>query len=531
MKSLDLARLQARAKNILAGFTPGQRVLTVLAVVGLLLGGFMFSKWAGRPSYAPLFTSLSSSDAAAITDKLTSEGAQYKLSDGGQTVLVPQGSVYQLRLDMSKAGLPKGQGDGYTLLQQSGITTSEFQQQVQYQQVLEQELGKTIGKIDGVQAAVVKLAIPQQDVFAGTTEKPSASVLLSTAPGTTIGPETVQSIVHLVSSSIVGMPADAVTVADSTGQLLSGQDANGASLAAGDIRAQQTLAYEQSMDSSIQQMLNQVVGPGHAVVRVNADLDFDARKTTSETYVADPKVPPIAQSTTKESYSGTGQVIGGVVGPDANNAIGGAGTGGAGKYSQEQTTVDNSVGKITQVQDAAPGSVKRLSVAVILDAATAGNVSKAEVSRLVSNAAGVLPSRGDTVQVSTMAFDQSAAKAAQKALNDAAAAKKKSQMMSIAKTLGALLAVLAVVLLAMRQSKRRLERTPVLLGPDGPYMDEARRELAAYVERRTIETSETRALEPIDPADTARDEISQLVERQPEEVAQLLRGWLGDRRG
>ena len=62
-----------------------------------------------------------------------------ELAEGGTTVLVPQADVYQLRLDLSAAGLPEGGEAGYELLDQQGITTSEFRQRVDYQRALEGE--------------------------------------------------------------------------------------------------------------------------------------------------------------------------------------------------------------------------------------------------------------------------------------------------------------------------------------------------------------------------------------------------------
>ena len=65
------------------------------------------------------------------------------------------------------------------------------------------------------------LAIPQQTVFTDGTQKTTGSVLLTTAPGTTLTSGQVQSVVNLVSSSVPGLTADQVSVSDSTGKVLS----------------------------------------------------------------------------------------------------------------------------------------------------------------------------------------------------------------------------------------------------------------------------------------------------------------------
>src|SRR5690242_557086 len=154
-----------RMQRTVSGFTTGQKVVSVLVLAGLLLGGFAFARWASAPTYAPLFSNLASSDASAIVDKLNSSSVPYKLTDGGQTIMVPQDQVYAERLKMSGAGLPSAKNTGYSLLDQQGVTASQFQQQVAYQRALEGELSNTIEAIGGVQTAIVHLAIPQQDVF------------------------------------------------------------------------------------------------------------------------------------------------------------------------------------------------------------------------------------------------------------------------------------------------------------------------------------------------------------------------------
>src|SRR5712671_2338437 len=143
-----------RTGRVFGAFTPGQKAVTLVGIVVLGVGGFLFATWASAPTFAPLFS---------------------KLSDGGATILVPQSQVYDLRLKMAGQGLPAQADTGYALLDKQGLTTSDFMQNVDYQRALEGELGKTIKSIDGVQGATVHLALPQKDVFATDAHKPTAS--------------------------------------------------------------------------------------------------------------------------------------------------------------------------------------------------------------------------------------------------------------------------------------------------------------------------------------------------------------------
>src|SRR5919206_2468029 len=204
MKSA-LAGTVERARATVSSISLGQKVVIGLLLVGLLLGGFFFFRWITTPTQAPLFSNLASTDASAIVDELNAEGVPYTLTDGGQTIMVAKDQVYDLRLTMSGKGLPAGQDTGYALLDEQGITTSEFQQQVTYQRAIEGELSKTLEALDGVQQAVVHVALPKKEVFATDQGKPTASVLLSLAPGKQLSAEQITAVTNLVSSSIEGM--------------------------------------------------------------------------------------------------------------------------------------------------------------------------------------------------------------------------------------------------------------------------------------------------------------------------------------
>src|SRR5689334_4336464 len=144
MKSA-LAGTLERARSTFSTISLGQKVVIGLLIVGLLLGGFFFYSWITTPTQAPLFSNLAASDASAIVDELNAEGVAYTLADGGQTIMVAKDQVYNLRLTMSGKGLPpSNKGTGYALLDQQGITTSEFQQQTTYQRALEGELSNTL---------------------------------------------------------------------------------------------------------------------------------------------------------------------------------------------------------------------------------------------------------------------------------------------------------------------------------------------------------------------------------------------------
>jgi len=108
MPNFDVTTARRKATTVWSGFTSGQKTTLGLAIAAVVVGGYFFTKWAAEPTWTPLYGNLSATDAGSVTSELAGKGVQYKLSDGGSTVMVPQAQVYQLRLDMSAKGLPTG---------------------------------------------------------------------------------------------------------------------------------------------------------------------------------------------------------------------------------------------------------------------------------------------------------------------------------------------------------------------------------------------------------------------------------------
>jgi flagellar M-ring protein FliF len=527
MKSA-LAGTMERARSTFSTISLGQKVVIGLLLIGLLLGGFFFFRWITAPTQAPLFSNLASTDASAIVDELNAAGVAYTLTDGGQTIMVAKDQVYDLRLSMSGKGLPAGQDTGYALLDQQGITTSEFQQQTTYQRALEGELSKTLEALAGVRSAVVHVALPKDEVFVTDQAKPTASVLLDLAPGTALSGEQIQAVTNLVSSSVQDMDPDQVTVADSSGQVLSAPG-TGITAAAGDARSQVELEYEARLADNAQQILDRVVGPGHAEVSVRADVDLSQRDTTSETYTYEPGTPPVSESTTTEKYTGSGTPVGGVLGPEnmpdaASNAGGGTST-----YDKGSTTANNAVGKTTEVIQGAPGGLNRLTVSVVMDDAVGGNLNQQQIRDLVGNAVGLDTARGDAITVASLPFDTTASDAAAADMAAARAAESSAQMWSMIRTGGIAAGIALVVLIVWLRSRRRGEveedYEPLEL-TDDMIQELDRLRIQSIREEPKVDT---RALE-LEAAERqkVRGEISTMVSERPDEVAAMLRGWLGE---
>jgi flagellar M-ring protein FliF len=536
-KGKGSAAIVENARNFVSGFrtfSAGQKAVVIAVIAALIGGGILFSRWASTPSFTPMFSNLSGTDASAIVDKLNADGVQYELADNGATISVPADVVDSERLAMAGAGLPaeSDSTSSSTLLTQ-GVTASEFVQQQAYQQDLRKTLGTTIESIDGIESAVVQLAMPEKDVFLDEQDPVTASVLVKLRPGKELSNDNVTSIVNLVAGGVPGMDPKNVSVIDGQGNTLS-TDGTGSSA-----QNEKTSDYNTSASSDLQTYLESIYGKGNVKATVKATLNYDDKTESSTVYSQPTTVAPLAQSKTSETYAGTsGNAATGVLGPDNIGVPTGTSTAGAnGGYAKTSETNNNSVNKTDTVTKQAPGKLEKQTVSVVVNAGAKGAAGAADVNQItqiVNQAAGIDATRGDSVSVVKTAFDDTAATEAAAALAEADKADQQNALVGYAKTAALGLLVLIMLIVILVAFRRRKVETVDVLDVDPLQLGDITapaelKEIAPVVERPV-------ALEaaPVDPALEAaaarRTEVVELVSRQPEEVAELLRGWLADRR-
>ncbi|MCF6378241.1 flagellar M-ring protein FliF [Nocardioides KLBMP 9356] len=530
-----ITRSLERHRQTFSQFSAGQKVVAVVGTGALLLAAFMVFRWASAPSYAPLYSNLSAEDASAVVEQLDADGIPYEIGAGGGTISVPRDQVYATRISLSGEGIPSSSSGstGYSLLDGQDISTSQFKEQTDFKRAMEGELATTIEAIDGVDTAVVHLALPPKQVFADEQDPATASVLVATHAGVELTQDQVQAIVHLVASSIDGLDPSKVTVADSSGRVLSDGSADGSGTASS--QNEQQREYQDQLAAKAQAMLDRVVGPGHSSVQVTAVLDFDKTSTETTTY-GRKKAPVLSESLQEEVYSGTGApgTASGVVGPDTQLETGTGATGTTstdGSYSNSSTVRENGVDKVVQQSETAPGSVKSLHAAVVLDTNSKVAVDPTVIDSIISSAIGIDPKRGDTIETTTLPFDTTLADADAAALKAAAADEASAQRNGWIRNgvLGGL--VLLLVLLAWLRSRRNAKAR---VDATSYVVEQLRQEQAARAALQAAplldDAPTALAVAPVpDALDEMHDELVALVERQPDEVAGLLRGWLVER--
>ncbi len=508
------------------GFSVAQRTIALIGVAALVLGAVALTSWLSRPMMAPLFSGLAPADASAVVEQLRSAGVPYELAGGGSSVLVPEAQVYEQRLALASAGLPGEQSAGYALLDQMGVTASDFQQSVTWQRALEGELAATVGAMAGIETATVRLALPEESVFTEERVAPTASVFIATSQNAQLGTEQVSAIVNLVSASVEGLAASDVAVVDAAGTVLSAvgtgpTGANGG--ASGDHAAR--------VQGEVLAMVERVVGPGNASVVVNADVVSQSVERTSETYEPAEGTAPVTESTTSEEYTGGAGGAAGVLGPD-NIAVPGD-EGEAGTYAAETAERTNANNRVVEITSIPAGDIGRQTVSVAVDRAAAAGTDAAALEALVVTAAGLDVAAGDAVTVELVDFDRSLAEQAEAALGAARAAEEQQALWSSIRwgAVGLGVLVLLVVILALvRSAMKRQVREPIDLGilqerhdavPPAPDLDAL---LAPKDDFSDIEL-------PVGPSgvEDRRRALNALAQRDPARTADLLRQLMDDR--
>jgi flagellar M-ring protein FliF len=512
MAAIDSAALKARLVKLYKGFTPGQLVVGGLLLVVAVLGGMMFLRWVTAPSYAVLYSGLRPEDAAEVTAKLTADGVPYQLSGGGSTISVPAGKLDQERLALSAEGLPKGGSAGWETLDKEGLTASSFRQQVDYQRALEGEVARTLRGIDGVRDAQVHLVLPEERLFTDQQREARASVLLTTAG--TFPDDKVASVVSLVASAVPDLAPEKVTVTDGSGRLLSAQ-AGAAGGAAKQL--QQQTAFETEKAVKAQTLLDQLLGPGRAVVRVSAELDFDKTKVDTETFDDSKRVIEGYERNT-EKY--TAPVPGTVAGPVTVPNETGATQPPSAESSYTKTTDATKFGNTRTVTttEPAPGTLEKLNVSVAVDTAAKNLPPNVQLSQLVGAAVGLDAGRGDRIVVTSMAFESPAEPVDEPV--------KGGPLGSSGKTVGTAVAalMLLVITVLLARSVRRPKTRDLTLPDDLPELLPA----GAGDPKALPGGAAVRALPAGSGDGVPALDLLHAVENQPDDVTALLRSWLAD---
>jgi flagellar M-ring protein FliF len=509
-----------RAMTVLRSLPMAHKAAIGAAVVVVALAGFVFLQWISSPSYSVLASDVTAADLGEITAQLETSGISYRIENGGDRVMVPRQDFASAKSVLATAGITTdaaGARDrGYELLDQQGFGVSSNLERINVQRALEGELARSARAMDGVEDAVVHLVMPEASLF-GDPEGASASIVLDTVDG--FGAAGARAVASLVAGAVENLEVDAITVIDLQGRTLLAPD-DGTAIVEASSAASQTREFEKRLEEDITRLLLSAGAGDRSTVMVQATLDFDQVSRRIESYDPESQVPLREQTETEQFVGDSSLAPGGVPGVDGGEVELPDPTTEGSSYVRNDRVTEFGVDNIVTNEIQAAGALIELHVGVVVDdgSLTGAAVPDADtISNLISNAVGIDPARGDSIVVASVPFPAIEDAEPIALPTGAAAAAGSSPLDLIPQVVGALVLILvvAVVLLMLRSANKQ---APLLITP----------ELSSGSAGSLVESTsegEQAALAPA-AAEDPRSEVRRLVERQPEEIAGLLRSWL-----
>ncbi len=370
--------------------------------------------WVSRPELSPLYTNLSAEDANRVVKELEKQQVEYTLEQNGTAIMVPSDRVHALRIGIAGNNILTGKGVGFEIFNETQVGTTDFVQKLNYRRALEGELGRTITEFPSIESARVHLVMPHRSLFIEEQQKPSASILLKLSGSKKLESKDIEAIVNLVSMSVEGLDKSRISVADTSGKVLFQPQEETSLNGLSQTQFEHKMLTQQNLERRIEELLMPVVGAGKIIARVNANLDFNQKTIRKEIY--DPEKTVVrSEQRSEESTQGRASIDGGV--PEQNfRGDGPNGTVSNQNSNRETRTTNFEINKEEHNIVSTTGDISRLTVAVVVDGTyqTAADGTQTYVPRsedeikrikqLVSNAVGFDSARGDTIEVSNIAF-------------------------------------------------------------------------------------------------------------------------------
>lgn len=421
-----------------AGLIEGFSNLNIVRQAGLMIGlaasvaiGVAVAVWTmggnTAEDYRPLFGRMDNLDTTTVMDVLDQQRIKYRMDPNTGIILVNGNDVHMARLKLAEVGLPGETSTGFELMdKEQPLGTSQFVENTRYHRSLEGELARTITSITNIRSARVHLALPKRSVFVRDARKPTASVFVEVFAGRSVDPLHVKAITNLVASSIPDLqPAD-VTVVDQRGNLLSTGEENHELLLAGK-QHEYARTVEDSLIKRVNGILAPVLGGENFRAEISADIDFTAVEQAAETF--NPDLPAIrSEQVLNEQRSndaaigipgaltnqppGTTTQVPEQIDPETGQPMGQA----VPQNTREQATRNFELDRTISYTRHQQGTLKRLTVAVVVDDKLVRNAEGVEVYQpwsdnelerlaiLVRDAVGFSAARGDSVNVLNSPF-------------------------------------------------------------------------------------------------------------------------------
>ncbi len=515
-----LKNFMERLHTTWSNMTNGKRLALISVGVAFIVSLTMYYFVFGKTDYVPLFTDLSVTDSAKVVQKLDEMGVRdYEIEAGGTTISVPEDQVDRLRIELANDGALPSNGAGFELFDSAGFTLTSEEREIMYQRAVQGELQRAIMSLEEVNFATVILSMPVDSLFAREEKTGSASVLLRLNAFKKLESQQVRGIVALVSGAVKGIPPENVQVIDTELNYLSlglneSDDLVSVQETGNRINLKQN--FEKTLADDLQKMLETALGMGKVVVKVNAEMNFDAEEKTVISYGDAAVIRSIQESIQLED----GQEQDLSLSPVDNNI----------QYYGENTdqiadipglsnyeNIRNYEIDETQVHTIkAPGEVIRLTTSVIYDGELSGE-RKESIHNIVVGAVGFDELRGDIINVEGLTFDRTSEVELKKAMDEAETAylaemKKQAIIKYVGMGVGSLLFLIffIIIMIKMRRASKAESEAESAVQP--MPIEEMIQDVSSKLTQTEDDGTET--------------EIKEYANESPEKVADIVRTWI-----
>lgn len=269
-------------------------VCVLLGAVGWL--GFSKHQQAGEP--VKLFASkLTPRQLQECSQYLSRMGIDHQPSPDGDNLLVAPEKRLPLLNQMSSEQLPHE--DPASKMNSMGLTPSRREALAREQAELQLSLAGTLRGMQGVDNAVVQLALPESSAFEENNH-PTASVMLTLQSGYEMPQRQATGIAKFVAGAVPAMRQQDVTVVDQTGR----EQAHNGDGQVDSMQFELQKQLELYMQGKAQRMLDTAFGRGNALAVVNVQLDFSQLEVRNNEGSDAPQV----ENKSRETYSNGGEV-------------------------------------------------------------------------------------------------------------------------------------------------------------------------------------------------------------------------------
>jgi flagellar M-ring protein FliF len=409
-----------QVRKYLSGLNRKQQITLVAGAGVVILSLVIFVFVMNRSDYKPLYSGLQPDETQSIARNLAASNIPYEISSDGTSLRVPAGKLDTVRLDLASQGFPQSGRLGLELFDKLNWAGSDFAEKVNYQRALEGELERTIRSIRQVQSARVHLVLPHDSLFTEQEREAKGSVVVKLREGK-LADSAIKSITYLVASAVEDLRPENVTVIDADGNvpLMSRRHQQG-------VDRGEMEEMERSLSEKLISTLTPVVGSEGMRANVTLEYDLASSESTQETYDPNGAVVLTSQVSEEHAMDSDAQGIPGtpsnVPGSSAQGAASTALEKNLGPVGQRTDHKTYAVSKTVRHAVQAPGGIKRLAAAVLVDDAVetrSDGGRKVErrrkrsaeemkqIEELAKAAIGFDPARGDSMSVQNISFTSS----------------------------------------------------------------------------------------------------------------------------